>query len=41
MDHKEEAPMVQTHEYLVAPLVAGKPNAWQEELNSLAQQVGS
>jgi hypothetical protein len=30
--------MVQTHEYLVAPLVAQKPDKWQEELNRLAQQ---
>lgn len=29
--------MVQTHEYLVAPL-AGKPNVWQEELNRLASK---
>ena len=29
--------MVQTHKYLVTPL-AGKPDAWQEELNELAQQ---
>ena len=29
---------VGTHEYLVAPLVAGKPDKWQEELNRLAQQ---
>jgi hypothetical protein len=36
-EHKEEAPMVQTHEYLVAPL-AGKPHAWQVELNRLASK---
>jgi hypothetical protein len=30
--------MVQTHEYLVAPLVAGRPDVWQEELNRLAQE---
>jgi hypothetical protein len=32
--------MAQAQEYLVAPL-AGKPNAWQEELNQLADQGGS
>lgn len=30
--------MAQTNEYLVAPLVAGRPDKWQEELNRLAEQ---
>ena len=34
---REEALVAQTHEYLVAPL-AGKPSAWQDELNQLAQE---
>jgi hypothetical protein len=29
--------MAKIHEYLVAPL-AGKPSAWQEQLNELAQE---
>ena len=32
--------MVQTQEYLVAPLGAGKFNKWQDELNRLAEEGG-